>query len=67
MLNISNAEFGSEPLPELEVLEYGEVQVLEARIPEDVPAHGAKSSELGRNQNRVAIYEAAPLACSERR
>ena len=60
-------EFGSEPLPELEVLEYREVQVFEAGIPEDVPAHSAKSSGHRRNHDRVAIYEAATLGCGERR
>ncbi len=54
-----DAELGAEPLPPLEVLEYGEVQVLEARIPEDVPAHGAKSPIQGRSQHRVTLHVAA--------
>jgi hypothetical protein len=40
-------ELSVEPLLELEVLEHGEIHVLEAGVPEDVPAHGAKSSIRG--------------------
>ena len=35
-------ELGAEPLLEHEVLEYGEIPVLEARVAEGVPAHVAK-------------------------
>src|SRR5216684_873285 len=52
-------ELGAEPLLEPEVLEYREIHVLEARVPEDVPAHRAKGSILGRNHNRFAVDEAA--------
>ena len=52
-------ELGVDPLRKLEALEYGEVHVLEAGVAEDVPAHGAEGSSLGRNQDRVAHYVAA--------
>ena len=59
------AELGSEALLEREVLEYGEIPIPEAIVAEDVPAHGAKGSSLGRSHNRVACYVAA--ARSQRR
>jgi len=52
-------ELGAEPLPELEVLEHGEIHVLEARVPEDVPAHISEGSHGVRSQDRVARREAA--------
>src|SRR5260370_12079424 len=54
-------ELGAEPLPELEVLEHGEIHVLEARVAEDVPAHISEGSSPIGSQDRVAIcgYEAA--------
>src|SRR6266478_10242653 len=52
-------ELGVEPLLEREVLEYGEIHVLEARVAEDIPAHGAEGTTLGRNQNRFTAYVAA--------
>jgi len=42
-------ELSAEPLRELEVLEYGEVHVLETGVTEDVPAHGAESSSHWRS------------------
>ena len=54
-----NPELSSEPLRKLEVLEYGEVHVLEARVAEDVPAHISEGSSPIRGQDRVAGYEAA--------
>jgi len=54
-------ELGVEPFLEREVLEYGEIHVLEARVAENVPAHRAKGSPLGRNQNRFAAYVAASV------
>ncbi len=56
-----DAELSVVPLLEGEVLEYGEIHVLEGRVAEDVPAHGAKGSRLGRNHDRVALYVAATL------
>ena len=35
-------ELGAESLLEREVLEYGEIPILEARVAEDIPAHIAK-------------------------
>src|SRR6267378_7886082 len=52
-------ELCAEPLPELEVLEHGEIHVLEARVPEDVPAHISEGSQCVRSQDRVARREAA--------
>src|SRR5882762_7323257 len=52
-------ELGAEPLLERETLEHGEIHVLEARVTEDVPAHGAKGSGRGRQHDRVADHEAA--------
>src|ERR1700680_1129302 len=58
-------EFGAKPLLELEALEHREIHVLEGRVPEDVPAHGAKSSIHGGSHHRVALYEAArSLKCA---
>jgi hypothetical protein len=54
-----DAEFSAEPLLELEVLEYGEVEVPESRVTEEPPSHRAKRSELWRNHHRVAPYVAA--------
>src|SRR2546422_10474124 len=54
-----DAELGVVSLLELELLEHGEIHVLEARVPEDVPAHRAKGSSLGRNHHRFALHEAA--------
>src|ERR1700674_4302906 len=51
-------------LLEREVLENREIHVLEARVPEDVPAHRAKGSFGGRSHDRVAGNEAA--TCRER-
>ncbi len=48
------AELGAVSLRELEGLEYREIHVLEARVAEDVPAHRAKGSGLGRNHHRFA-------------
>jgi len=53
-------ELGGKPLPELEVLEYREIQVLKAIVAEHVPAHRAKGAGRGRNNHRVAIHVAAP-------
>src|SRR5260370_25667592 len=47
-------ERGVVPLLEREALEYGEIQVLEARVAEDIPAHRPEGSSFGRNQNRFA-------------
>src|SRR5437879_10275240 len=52
-------ELGVVSLLEREVLEYGEIHVLEARVAEDVPAHRSKGSKHGRNQHRVAVHVAA--------
>src|SRR2546427_2503324 len=54
-----DAELGVVSLLELELLEYGEIYVLEARVAEDVPAHRAKGSSLGRNHHRLAFDVAA--------
>ena len=54
-------ELGAVPLLDLEVLEYGEIHVLEARIAEDIPAHGAEGSGLGRNHHRLAGYITAAV------
>src|SRR5882672_9054175 len=51
-------ELGGKPLFVCEVLEHGEIQVLEARVPEDIPAHRAEGSGRGRCHDRVAIREA---------
>ena len=53
-------ELGVVPLLEREVLEYGEIHVLEARVAEEVPAHRAKGSSHRRNHRRLAVYVAAP-------
>src|SRR5215831_14988127 len=42
-------------LLELERLENREIHVLEARIAEDIPAHGTEGSELGRNHHRSPV------------
>src|ERR1700680_3231945 len=42
-----------------ELLEHGEIHILEALVAEDVSAHGAERSGLGRNHHRVAFDEAA--------
>jgi len=55
-------ELGVVSLLEREVLEHGEIDVLEARVAEDVPAHCAEGSSLGRNQYRFAGYVAAALS-----
>src|SRR5438046_10748281 len=55
-------ELGVVSLLEREVLEHGEIDVLEARVAEDVPAHGAEGSSLGRYQYRFAGYVAAALS-----
>src|SRR5712692_900553 len=52
-------ELGAVPFLEREGLEYREIPILEAVVAEDVPAHGAKGSRLGRNHDRVAVYVAA--------
>src|SRR5262249_12573285 len=36
-------------------LEDGEIHILEARIAEDIPAHGAEGSGLGRNHHRSTV------------
>ena len=46
----------------LERLENREIHILEARIAEDVPAHGAEGSGLGRNHHRLAGHVAAALS-----
>ena len=46
----------------LEGLAYGEIYVLEARVAEDVPAHRAKGSGLGRNHDRLAGHIATTLS-----
>src|SRR5947199_9712011 len=55
-------ELGVVSLLEREILEHGEIDVLEARVAEDVPAHCAEGSSLGRNQYRFAGYVAAALS-----
>jgi len=55
-------ELGAVPFLELEGLEYREIHVLEARVAEDVPAHRAKGSGLGRNHHRLAGHVAAALS-----
>ena len=52
-------ELGAKPLLEREVLEDGEIQVFEARVPEDIPAHRAKCSSRGRSHDRVTVSEAS--------
>src|ERR1700732_1941281 len=52
-------EFGSEPLLKLEVLEHGEVQILEARVVEKVPSHSAIGSKHRGSHHRVALHVAA--------
>ena len=47
------------PLLEPEVLEYRKIKVLEARVPEDVPAHCSKSSRFGWDHDGVSGNEAA--------
>src|SRR6266571_2953362 len=54
-------KLGAVPLLEPEGLEYGEIHVSEARVAEDVPAHRAKGSPLGRNHNRLAGYVAPTI------
>ncbi len=56
-----DAELGVVPFLEREIFEYGEIHVLEARVPEDVPAHGAIGSPLGRNHNRFTGHVAATV------
>ena len=53
------SELGSPPLRELEVLEEGEVPVLEALIPEQIPAHVAEVAGCRRSHDRAAVDEAA--------
>src|SRR5579863_1100396 len=52
------SEFGGVSIMKLEVLEDGQVHILEARIPEDIPAHGAIRSKCRRNHHRVSSYVA---------
>jgi hypothetical protein len=54
-------ELGAVPLLEREGLEYREIHVLVARVAEDVPAHIAECSRVGRSYDRVEVvgYEAA--------
>lgn len=54
-----DSELSVEPLLEREILEDGEVYVLEAIVAENVAAHGAKGSSLRRNHGRAAGNEAA--------
>src|SRR5205807_4142838 len=48
-----------EPLRKFEVLEYGEVHVLEAGVTKDVARHGTKVAQCIRNQGRVPLHVAA--------
>lgn len=52
-------ELGSPALSKLEVLEYGEIPVLEARIAEQVPGHIAEVVLGGRRHDRVTCHVAA--------
>src|ERR1700680_3043704 len=52
-------ELGAEPLLPPELLEHGEIHVLEARVAEDVPAHISECSRRGRSHNRFAGRVAA--------
>src|SRR5580692_454800 len=52
-------ELGAEPLLPPELLEHGEIHVLEARVAEDVPAHISEGSRRGRSHNRFAGRVAA--------
>src|SRR5262249_715710 len=61
------AELRAVPLRELEGLEYGEIHVLEARIAEDIPAHDAEGSGLGRNHHRSAVRGHVAAAGRQRR
>src|SRR5260370_38470136 len=54
-----SAELRGETLAELPVFVDGEVPVLEARVPEDVAAHGAKCSRCRWGHNGVTIPIAA--------
>src|SRR5215472_17291672 len=45
------AELGREPLPKPEVLKQGEIQIAEARVAENVPAHSPEGIHLGRNHH----------------
>jgi hypothetical protein len=54
-----NPEFSAVSLLPLEVLEYGEVQIPEARITEETPAHRAEGSKNRRHHHRVALHVAA--------
>src|SRR5579862_6677218 len=52
------AELRAEAFLKPELLEDGEIHILEASVAEDVPAHGAERSGLGRSHHRFALYEA---------
>src|SRR5882762_2185349 len=54
-----HTELGAVPLLERETLEHGEIHILEARVPEDVPAHISEGSRRGGSENRIARAEAA--------
>ena len=47
-----------------EVLENGQVPVLETLVTEDVPAHGTEGSKRGRSYERIAVRgDIAPTGC----
>src|SRR5207302_2177665 len=50
-----DAERGVQPFLEREILEYGEIHVLEARVTEDAPTHRTERVSDGRNHHRFAV------------